>query len=57
MSSARRSERPRPGTPTVIVASPRVGHGFQFSCLLGRVLADLAVDGATPMAIGPWRLA
>ncbi len=48
---------PMPGRPDVIVASPCSGHGFKFSCLIGRVLADLAVDGSTPTAIGPWRVA
>lgn len=48
---------PMPGRPDVIVASPCSGHGFKFSCLIGRVLADLAVDGLTPTAIGPWRFA
>ena len=36
-----------PGRPDVIVASPCSGHGFKFSCLIGRILADLAVTGAT----------
>lgn len=46
-----------PGREDVIVASPCSGHGFKFSCLIGRVLADLAVDGSSPFAIAPWRLA
>ncbi len=33
-----------PGRSDVIVASPCSGHGFKFSCLIGRVLADLADD-------------
>ena len=46
-----------PGRDDVIVASPCSGHGFKFSPLIGRVLADLAVDGATSIDIEPWRLA
>jgi sarcosine oxidase len=40
----------------VVVASPCSGHGFKFSTLIGRVLADLAIDGRTETAIDPWRL-
>ena len=47
---------PMPGRPDVIVASPCSGHGFKFSCLIGRVLADLATDGTTSIAIDPWRI-
>jgi len=45
-----------PGRPDVIVASPCSGHGFKFSCLVGRVLADLATDGTTELAIDAWRI-
>jgi sarcosine oxidase len=45
-----------PGRPDVIVASPCSGHGFKFSCLIGRILADLAITGTTDVAIEPWRL-
>jgi sarcosine oxidase len=45
-----------PGRPDVIVASPCSGHGFKFSCLVGRVLADLAIDGTTDLAIDAWRI-
>ena len=48
---------PLPGRPDLIVASPCSGHGFKFSCLIGRVLADLAIDGETPISIEPWRIA
>ena len=34
-----------PGRSDVIVASPCSGHGFKFSCLIGKVLADLATSG------------
>lgn len=36
-----------PKRPDVIVASPCSGHGFKFSCLIGRVLADLSTSGMT----------
>jgi sarcosine oxidase len=45
-----------PGRSDVIVASPCSGHGFKFSCLIGRVLADLATAGETSIAIDPWRI-
>ncbi len=45
-----------PGRTDVIVASPCSGHGFKFSCLIGRVLADLATAGTTEIAIDPWRI-
>jgi sarcosine oxidase len=44
------------GRPDVIVASPCSGHGFKFSNLVGRVLADLAVDGRTDIDISAWRV-
>jgi sarcosine oxidase len=44
-----------PGRPDVLVASPCSGHGFKFSCLIGRVLAELAISGETEVAIGPWK--
>jgi sarcosine oxidase len=43
------------GRPDVIVASPCSGHGFKFSCLIGRILADLAARGATDLPVEPWR--
>jgi sarcosine oxidase len=45
-----------PLRPDVIVASPCSGHGFKFSCLIGRILADLATSGTTELAIDHWRL-
>jgi sarcosine oxidase len=44
------------GHPDVLVASPCSGHGFKFSCLVGRVLADLATLGRTEIAINFWRI-
>jgi sarcosine oxidase len=43
-----------PDCPDLIIASPCSGHGFKFSCLIGRVLADLATGGRTDVAIEPW---
>jgi sarcosine oxidase len=45
-----------PGRTDVLVASPCSGHGFKFSCLIGRVLADLATSGKTDLAIDSWKL-
>jgi sarcosine oxidase len=44
-----------PGRSDVVVASPCSGHGFKFSCLIGRVLADLATRGETKISIDAWR--
>src|SRR5262249_5397737 len=45
-----------PGRSDVIVASPCSGHGFKFSCLIGRILAELAATGTAGLAIEPWRI-
>jgi sarcosine oxidase len=36
-----------PQTPEIIVASPCSGHGFKFASVIGEVLADLAMTGAS----------
>ncbi len=36
-----------PGRSDAIVASPCSGHGFKFSCLIGRVLAEMAMSEPT----------
>jgi len=41
-----------PGDPRIVVASPCSGHGFKFTSVIGEILADLALDGATPLPIG-----
>jgi sarcosine oxidase len=46
-----------PGRPDVIVASPCSGHGFKFSCYIGRVLADMAVGGRSDLPAESWRIA
>jgi sarcosine oxidase len=38
-----------PGHPEVIIASPCSGHGFKFASVIGEILADLAIAGASPM--------
>lgn len=45
-----------PDAPEVIVASPCSGHGFKFASVLGDVLADLALSGATRHDIAMFRL-
>jgi sarcosine oxidase len=45
-----------PGRRDVLVASPCSGHGFKFSCLVGSILAELAITGQTATDITPWRL-
>jgi sarcosine oxidase len=45
-----------PSRSDVIVASPCSGHGFKFSCLIGRALADLATAGRSEIRIGAWRI-
>ena len=45
-----------PGRTDVIVASPCSGHGFKFSCLIGKVLAELATTGESRSQISAWRL-
>ena len=44
-----------PDHPAVSVAIGG-GHGFKFASLMGRMLAELAIDGATPCDIGPFRI-
>jgi sarcosine oxidase len=46
-----------PGRTDVIVASPCSGHGFKFSCLIGGILADLAIAGKTDLPVEHWKIA
>lgn len=46
---------PLPSRPEVVVASACGGHGFKFSQLVGRVLADYALNGGTPLDVDAWR--
>ncbi|HEU5119284.1 MAG TPA: N-methyl-L-tryptophan oxidase [Isosphaeraceae bacterium] len=45
---------PYRGRPDVLLASPCSGHGFKFSNLVGRALADLACDGSTDPDLAFW---
>jgi sarcosine oxidase len=45
-----------PAHPQVVVASPCSGHGFKFAVAIGRILADLAIDGTTDYDIARFRL-
>jgi sarcosine oxidase len=39
----------------VVVASPCSGHGFKHSAAIGEALAELIVDGASRLDLGPFR--
>lgn len=41
-----------PRFPNVVIAGGFSGHGFKFACVVGEILAGLALDGSTPHAIG-----
>lgn len=45
-----------PGTPQVVVAAGFSGHGYKFCSVIGEIMADLAIDGATRHDIGLLRL-
>ena len=36
-----------PEYPQVVIASPCSGHGYKFASVIGEILADLAIEGAT----------
>ena len=40
-----------PADDRVLIASPCSGHGFKFSNIIGRICADLVLDGGTEFAI------
>ena len=44
-----------PGNPNVLVAAGFSGHGFKFSTLVGKILSDLAAEGATEYPIDRFR--
>lgn len=44
-----------PGHPSVVIGSPCSGHGFKFGMLMGRILAELALTGATAYPIEMFR--
>jgi sarcosine oxidase len=43
-----------PRLPRVAIAAGFSGHGFKFSCAIGEVLAELAIDGVTRHPIAPF---
>ena len=40
----------------ILIASPCSGHGFKFSSLTGKILADMALEKAVPFDITPFRI-
>lgn len=40
----------------IVIGSGFSGHGFKFSTIIGKILSDLALDGATPHGISLYRL-
>jgi sarcosine oxidase len=45
-----------PDAPNIIVASPCSGHGFKFAPVIGEILADLAIRGASAHDIARFSL-
>jgi sarcosine oxidase len=45
-----------PDHPQVVIAAGFSGHGFKFASVVGEVLADLAENGRTDLAIGMFRI-
>jgi sarcosine oxidase len=45
-----------PDASQVSIAAGFSGHGYKFCSLVGEVMADLALDGATSHAIGLFSL-
>jgi sarcosine oxidase len=45
-----------PDHPNIIIASPCSGHGFKFSSLTGKLLADLALTGHTGFDLSPFAI-
>ncbi|HET9223459.1 MAG TPA: N-methyl-L-tryptophan oxidase [Roseiflexaceae bacterium] len=43
-----------PKHPQVLLASPCSGHGFKFASVVGEILADLAIEGATRQPFAPF---
>ncbi|RYD18878.1 MAG: N-methyl-L-tryptophan oxidase [Verrucomicrobiaceae bacterium] len=46
-----------PGSPRILLCSGCSGHGFKFTILLGRLLADMATRTKADASPTPWRLA
>lgn len=47
---------PHPDNPNVFVGAGFSGHGFKFCTLVGKIMADLTVDGTTSQPIERFRL-
>ena len=45
-----------PQHPDIVIASPCSGHGFKFSAIIGRLLADLALKGRTDFDLTPFSI-
>ncbi|HVK58653.1 MAG TPA: FAD-dependent oxidoreductase, partial [Candidatus Kapabacteria bacterium] len=45
-----------PKSRRILLASPCSGHGFKFASAIGEVLADLALDGKSPLNLSLFRL-
>lgn len=45
-----------PQHPGIVIASPCSGHGFKFSVIIGRLLADLALEGRTGFDLSPFSI-
>ena len=45
-----------PSYPQVVIGAGFSGHGFKFTTLMGKILADLAVNGSTPHDISIFKV-
>ena len=45
-----------PGNDNVFIASGFSGHGFKFASVIGELISDLMVDGATKFDLGLFSL-
>lgn len=45
-----------PRHPNIVIASPCSGHGFKFSVIIGRLLADLATERPTGFDLTPFSI-
>jgi sarcosine oxidase len=45
-----------PQYPNIVIASPCSGHGFKFSAIVGRLLADLALERAAGFDLTPFSI-
>lgn len=46
-----------PNHPQVVIGAGFSGHGFKFTTLMGKMLADMAMDGSTPYDTSLFKLA